>query len=63
MSTTNPFATPDAKLQEARIRRDTMNQIIYQIRKYAKEAHVRGWTGPEQVYLLTIHRLREDIIP
>lgn len=61
----SPFATPESltpvNVDKERIQRETMRKVFTQLRKYSKEARLRGWSGPEQVYLLAIEKLKEDV--
>jgi len=64
----DPFNVPtpepaaiSAEVLEEKVRKKTMARILNQIGRYATEAKVRGWSGPEQVYRLTIQRLKEDL--
>jgi hypothetical protein len=67
MSALDPFdptirpAVSSDEVLEAKIRRKVMARVINQIGRYATEARVRGWSGPEQIYRLTIVRLKEDL--
>lgn len=67
MNTLDPFdptirpPVSSDEVLEAKIRRKVMAKVINQIGRYATEARVRGWSGPEQVYRLTIVRLKEDL--
>lgn len=64
----SPFSVPppvapamSEKVLEEKVRKKTITRVINQIGRYAAEARTRGWSGPEQVYRLTIVRLKEDL--
>ena len=40
---------------------DAYRDVFVLLRKYARQAKERGWTGPELVYMLSITRLKEDL--